>query len=77
MARQSWAPPVIGSDWRAWAHSLVQTLRPLVDRSLKVDEDIEPPHAAGAGSRIVLSDTNGVRYAITVSTAGALVVTSL
>lgn len=40
-------------------------------RNVKRDEDID------VRKRLILTDANGVRYSITVSTAGALVVTAL
>jgi hypothetical protein len=61
----------------AWATGFIQKLTEALNLTQKTNEEFEPPHAIGAASRMVLADTNGVRYAVTVSTAGALVVTAL
>lgn len=70
MAQSATPPPVNSPGFLAW-------LREQFNRTQKIDEEIEPPAALGAANRIVLRDTNGVRYAVTVSTAGAIVVTAL
>lgn len=41
--------------------------------SFKKGQDVE----LAQGERLILRDTNGVRYSITVNTSGALVVTAL
>lgn len=63
--------------WTDWAGAVVTTLNALLNRTQKIDEEYEPPFAAGSASRIVMRDANGVRYAVTISTAGAVVVTAL
>lgn len=71
MARSSAAPPPINSvNFLGW-------LREAIDRMQRKDEDFEPPHGVGVASRVVLTDSNGVRYAVTVNTSGSLVVTAL
>ena len=70
-------PPPIG-EWTAWARAAGHILTEAINRCQRTDEEYEPPAATpAAGTRIILRDTNGVRYAITVSVGGALVVTAL
>lgn len=80
MARQGVAlpQPQAFKTWQDWGVGLLQKLIEAVNRTQKYDEEFEPPVTTPtSGSRIVLRDTNGIRYAVTVSAAGALVVTSL
>ena len=64
-------------DWALWAQAFLAKLTPVLNRCQKVDEEFEPPHAPSAASRIVMTSANGTRYAVTVSNAGAWVVTAL
>lgn len=70
MAQGVAVPPLGSPGFIGW-------LRDILNRTQKVDEDFEPPGAIGTATRVILRDTNGVRYAVTVSTLGALVVTAL
>lgn len=79
MARSSVSLGAAPAQYSAgWAASLIQRLTEMINLAQRVNEEYEPPRVTpAAGSRIILADTNGVRYAVTVSTAGALVVTAL
>lgn len=70
---QSAAPPPVNSP------AFLNWLREMFNRTQKLDEEYEPQGSAtvGGATRVILRDSNGVRYAVTVSTAGALVVTAL
>lgn len=61
----------------AWGPNILQPLMMALNRSQKTDEEYEPPTVAARGSRVVLTSPNGSRYAVTVSNAGALVVSAL
>lgn len=71
MARSSAAPPPVNSvNFLGW-------LREILNRTQKLEEEYEPPNVIGTGSRIVMTSPNGTRYAVTVSNAGAWVLTAL
>lgn len=63
MAQSATPPPLNSPGFLAW-------LRELFNRTQKIDEEIEPPRVAGARSRIVMTDENGGRWALTVDTSG-------
>ena len=71
MARQSANLPPVNSP------SFLQRLRELFDRTQKIDEEYEPSNVIGTGSRIVLTDEDGVRWAVTVDTGGNLTTDAL
>lgn len=70
MAQGVAVPPLSSPGFLGW-------LRDILNRTQKIDEEFEPQAALGSATRVILRDTNGVRYAVTVSTAGAIVVTAL
>ena len=72
------AQPDKYKNWLEWGTALLIDLSKTLDRAQRRDADFEPPVTTPtSGSRIILRDTNGVRYAVTVNTSGVLVVTAL
>jgi hypothetical protein len=77
MARVGVSFPQVRGKWEDWAPTFLRLLTEQLNRTQRTDEEFEPPHAPGAGSRIILSDTDGVRWEVTVDTSGNLVTNAL
>lgn len=79
MARSSasFPQPLNFTNWQEWARAFLQKVSEQINRTQKLDEEYEPPNVVGTGSRLVLTDSDGVRWAVTVDTGGNVVTTAL